>query len=40
MQYLVLKRDKDDMAVVNESLEKRLGDAQSKAERVPALEIA
>jgi len=39
MQYLILKREKDEILVVNSSLEKRLSDAQSKAEKVPALEI-
>ena len=35
----MIKREKDDLQVVNQSLEKRLGDAQSKAEKVPALEL-
>ncbi|CDW91225.1 UNKNOWN [Stylonychia lemnae] len=39
MQFLMLKREKDDLSVVNQSLEQRLGDAQSKAEKVPALEM-
>lgn len=39
MQFLILKREKDEILVVNSSLEKRLSDAQSKAEKVPALEI-
>ena len=39
MQYLLVKREKDDLQVVNQSLEKRLGDSQSKAEKVPVLEM-
>lgn len=39
MQYLILKREKEEMLAVNSSLEKRLGDVQSKAEKVPALEM-
>ena len=39
MQYLMIKREKDDLQVVNQSLEKRLGDSQSKAEKVPVLEM-
>eukprot|EP00347_Sterkiella_histriomuscorum_P006662 403351912 len=39
MHFLMLKREKDDLTVVNQSLEQRLGDAQSKAEKVPALEM-
>ena len=39
MQYLILKKQKDDLFVVNQSLEVRLADAQARAEKVPALEI-
>lgn len=39
MAYLHLKKEKDEIYVINQSLEKRLGDAQNKAEKVPALEI-
>lgn len=39
MQYLIVKREKEDLQIVNLSLEQRLGDAQSKAEKVPALEM-
>lgn len=39
MQYLMLKREKEEMHTVNSALEKRLGDAISKAEKVPALEM-
>ena len=39
LQALLLKREKDDLIVVSQALEQRLGDAQSKAEKVPALEM-
>jgi hypothetical protein len=37
--YLILKKEKEEASLVNKSLEKRLAEAISKAERLPALEI-